>query len=278
MMERGPQPSFDRGPIRVRASDHEPEDLSPQAKAAAAEKIAENAEAETRSVRSTMIAVSYGQVRELRGVDRRVARYGDFSKMNNRWYASSSSKTNGRLANNPEEWAHYHTMYRQVRETWPVVPFKEEIRWLSERDGLVVGDFGCGEALIATEAGSRHTVHSFDHIAIDKRVIACDISHVPLEDESLDLAVFCLSLMGSNFTDYIREAHRCLRLDGMLHIWEAASYFEDVGKFCSALGRLGFEVASPRTEGAFVRIYTTKNAKKPDATLVLPFRGAAKVE
>jgi hypothetical protein len=211
-------------------------------------------------------------------VDRRVARYGDFSKMNNRWYASSSSKTNGRLANNPEEWAHYHTMYRQVRETWPVVPFKEEIRWLSERDGLVVGDFGCGEALIATEAGSRHTVHSFDHIAIDKRVIACDISHVPLEDESLDLAVFCLSLMGSNFTDYIREAHRCLRLDGMLHIWEAASYFEDVGKFCSALGRLGFEVASPRTEGAFVRIYTTKNAKKPDATLVLPFRGAAKVE
>jgi hypothetical protein len=84
--------------------------------------------------------------------------------------------------------------------------------------------------------------------------------------------------MGSNFTDYIREAHRCLRLDGMLHIWEASSYFEDVQRFCSALGRLGFEVTSPRTEGAFVRIYTTKSAKKPDAKLVLPFRGAAKVE
>lgn len=208
-------------------------------------------------------------------VERRIQRYGDFSKMNNRWYASQSDKTHDRLANNPEEWAHYHTMYRQLRETWPVVPFKEEIRWLSERDGLVVGDFGCGEAFIAAEAGAKHTIHSFDHVAIDKRAVACDIAHVPLEDETLDVAIFCLSLMGSNFTDYIREAHRCLRLDGMLHIWEAASYFEDVKKFCTALGRLGFDVMGPSTEGAFIRVYAVKNAKKPDAKLVLPFRGAA---
>jgi superfamily II DNA or RNA helicase len=208
-------------------------------------------------------------------VERRMQRYGDFSKMNNRWYASSSDKTHDRLATNPEEWAHYHTMYRQLRETWPVVPFKEEIRWLSERDGLVVGDFGCGEAFVAAEAGSRHTIHSFDHVAIDKRVIACDIAHVPLEDESLDLAIFCLSLMGSNFTDYIREAHRCLRLDGMLHVWEATSYFEDLKKFCRQLERLGFDVMSPDEQGAFVRIYAVKDSKKVDKTLVLPFRGAA---
>jgi hypothetical protein len=208
-------------------------------------------------------------------VERRVQRYGDFTKMNNRWYAADSTKTHDRLAANPEEWAHYHTLYRQLRETWPVVPYKEEIRWLSEREGRVVGDFGCGEALIAAEIGTQHTVHSFDHVAIDKRVIACDIAHVPLEDESLDVAIFCLSLMGSNFTDYIREAHRCLMLDGALHIWEAASYFEDVKKFAAALAKLGFDVSTPTLEGAFVRIYAHKNAKKPDGKLVLPFRGAA---
>ena len=207
-------------------------------------------------------------------VERRVQRYGDFSKMNNRWYASESTKTHERLASNREEWAHYHTLYRQLRETWPVVPYKEEIRWLSERDGYVVGDFGCGEALIAAEAGDRHTVHSFDHVAIDQRVIACDIAHVPLEDDTLDLAIFCLSLMGSNFTDYIREAHRCLHIDGHLHIWEAASYFDDVKKFTSALAKLGFDVTTPSVEGAFVRIYAIKNAKKVDKNLVLPFRGA----
>jgi superfamily II DNA or RNA helicase len=206
-------------------------------------------------------------------VARRVARYGDFSKMNNRWYASASESTHARLAQNPEEWAHYHTMYRQLRESWPVVPYKEEIRWLSEREGLVVGDFGCGEAFIAAAVSDRHQVHSFDHVAIDHRAVACDIAHVPLEDGALDIAIFCLSLMGANFTDYVREGHRCLRLDGWLHIWEPANYFEDVNKFCSKLSRLGFDVMAPETEGAFVRIYAVRNAKKPDPTVVLPFRG-----
>lgn len=208
-------------------------------------------------------------------VERRVARYGDFSKMNNRWYATGSETTHAELQQNPEEWAHYHTMYRQLRESWPVVPYKEEIRWLSEsgREGLVVGDFGCGEALIAAAVSDRHQVYSFDHVAIDGRVIACDMAHVPLESGTLDVAIFCLSLMGANFTDYIREAHRCLRLDGWLHVWEPASYFDDVAKFCAKLSKLGFGVMAPETEGAFVRIDAVKNAKKPDPTLVLPFRG-----
>ncbi|HEX2880945.1 MAG TPA: helicase-related protein, partial [Polyangiaceae bacterium] len=206
-------------------------------------------------------------------VARRNARYGDFGRMNNRWYASGSTSTHERLAQNPEEWAHYHTMYRRIRESWPVVPYKEEIRWLSERDGLVVGDFGCGEAFIGETVSNLHQVHSFDHVAINSRVMACDIAHVPLEDGSLDVAIFCLSLMGANFTDYVREGHRCLRLDGWLHLWEPASYFEDVTKFCSKLSKLGFDVMAPQTEGAFIRIYAVRNAKKPDPTLVLPFRG-----
>lgn len=206
-------------------------------------------------------------------VARRVARYGDFSRMNNRWYATSSGDTHSRLGANPEEWAHYHTMYRQMRETWPVVPFKEELRWLSERSGLVVGDFGCGEALIANEASEAHRVHSYDHVAVNAMVVACDISKVPLENGTLDVAIFCLSLMGKNFTAYIREAHRCLRLDGYLHIWEPTSYFDDVSKFTAGLGRLGFDVMAPETAGAFTRIYAIRNGRQPDPELTLPFRG-----
>jgi hypothetical protein len=206
-------------------------------------------------------------------VERRVSRYGDFSRMNNLWYATESASTHARLVTNPEEWAHYHTMYRQLREAWPVVPYKEEIRWLSEREGLVVGDFGCGEAFIAASVAERHQVHSFDHVASDRRVTACDMAHVPLEDGALDIAIFCLSLMGANFTDYVREARRCLRLDGWLHIWEPSSYFADVKQFCSTLSRLGFDVMEPQPEGAFVRIYAVRNAKKSNSTLVLPFRG-----
>ena len=143
---------------------------------------------------------------------------------------------------------------------------------------MVVGDFGCGEALIAQAVGDRHRVHSFDHVAINPSVVACDISAVPLDDDSLDVAIFCLSLMGADFTNYIREAHRCLRLDGRLHLWEPASYIDDVDRFCAGLTRLGFDVMAPRTEGSFVRIQAVKNNTKPAPEIVLHFRGAASVE
>lgn len=157
-----------------------------------------------------------------------------------------------------------------------MVPFKEEIRWLMQpgREGLIVGDFGCGEALLAQAVADRHQVYSFDHCALDgSNVIVCDVASVPIEDATLDVAIFCLSLMGSNFTDYIREAHRCLRIDGQLHIWEPASYFDNLDSFCSGLARLGFDVLSPRKEGAFVCIRAMKNATVPVPELVLAFRG-----
>ena len=206
-------------------------------------------------------------------VDRRVRRYGDFSAMNNRWYGTSSDKTHARLEANAEEWAHYHTMYRALREKWPVVPFEEEIRWLSERSGYVVGDFGCGEALIAARVGHLHEVHSFDHVAINESVTACDIAAVGLGDGTLDVAIFCLSLMGTNFTDYLREAHRCLRLDGYLHLWEPASYFEDVGAFVAGLERLGFHVVAPRQDGQFLRVEAVKATNRAAGEVVLRFRG-----
>lgn len=49
-----------------------------------------------------------------------------------------------------------------------------------------------------------------------------------LDPESVDVALFSLSLMGSNFTDYLREAYRVLKIDGQLQIWEAVSRFDDV--------------------------------------------------
>lgn len=131
--------------------------------------------------------------REPSEVKRRVQRYGDFSRMNNRWYASASGKTHLRLEANPEEWAHYHTMYRELRESWDVVPYREEIRWLEQREGLHVADFGCGEALIAAAVSDRHRVASFDHVAVSESVHACDISSVPLSDDSVDVAIFSCS-------------------------------------------------------------------------------------
>jgi hypothetical protein len=171
---------------------------------------------------------------------RRARNYGDFSTMNRRWNQTDSAKTAERLRANPDEWAHYHTLYREARTSWAAVPFEEVIRWAEKRNGYVIGDFGCGEAKLATALADRHTVHSFDYVAANDDVIACDIAHVPMEDESLDVAVFSLSLMGENFTDYLREAWRLLKLDGQLHIYEATSRFTDRENFIAGLKEMGF--------------------------------------
>ena len=196
-------------------------------------------------------------------VKKRQARYGDFSRLNNSWNGRASTKTHDALQENPEEWAHYHTLYREARQAWTVVPYEEMIRWLEDREGLVVGDFGCGEAKIAEAVEDRHVVYSFDHVAINDEVTACDMASVPLDDETLDVVVFSLSLMGSNFTDYLREAHRTLKIDGQLHIFESTSRFSDRDAFVNDLKHLGFDPLPVEDRWKFSYIRALKAGREP---------------
>lgn len=175
-------------------------------------------------------------------VRRRNVQYGDFSRMNARWSNSYSHTTYKRLQGNPEEWMQYHTLYQEARKTWSVIPYEEAIKWLQKRSDLVVADFGCGEALIAKALVGKHTVHSFDFIAINNSVIECDMARVPLEDSCLDVAMFNLSLMGLNVADYIREASRTLKLDGQLWIYEVTSRIKDLQGFVRELETAGFRI------------------------------------
>jgi ribosomal RNA-processing protein 8 len=47
-----------------------------------------------------------------------------------------------------------------------------------EKDGTIVADMGCGQAKIAQKLADRLVVHSFDLVAINERVIACDMAKV----------------------------------------------------------------------------------------------------
>jgi len=175
-------------------------------------------------------------------VQRRNVHYGDFSRMNARWSNSYSHTTYERLQGNPEEWMQYHTLYQEARKTWSVVPYEEAIKWLQKRSNLVVADFGCGEAFIAKAFVGKHTVHSFDFIAINNSVIECDMARVPLEDSCLDVAIFNLSLIGLNTADYIREASRTLKLDGQLWIYEVTSHIKNLQGFIRGLELAGFKI------------------------------------
>ena len=226
---------------------------------------------ETAQIVRTRITVPLSDSDEA-AVARRLRTYGDFSTMNARWNTSRSDTLAQRLSENPEEWEQYHTLYRQSRESWTVVPFQEMVQWAAERQGHIIGDFGCGEALFAKAVSDRHTVHSFDHIAINNAVVAGDMSHTSLDDESLDDAIFCLSLMGANVSDYLREAYRVLKLDGALHIWEATSRFDDPKRFAKDLSKLGFKVHEPEERGKFTHIEARKTVRVPDKAFRLSFK------
>lgn len=186
----------------------------------------------------------------------RVRKFGDFSRMNAQINSSKSKTIHKKFQENPEEWELYHALYREERKDWLVVPYEEIISWCKKRPDLIIGDFGCGEAKLAESL--ENVVYSFDHIAINDNVIACDMTHVPLEDESLDVAVFSLSLMGKNFTDYIKEARRCLKLDGNLFIIEATSRFSNLNGFLDGLNKLGFDVLKAEENYKFTFIRAIK--------------------
>jgi len=77
--------------------------------------------------------------------------------------------------------------------------------------------------------------------------------------------------MGANFIDYIREAHRTLKLDGHLHIIEATERFSDRNTFAKALERLGFAVVNIEDKWKFTHIRALKTERLPREDAELRF-------
>ncbi len=166
-------------------------------------------------------------------------RFGDLSAMNSRINTAYSQTTHERLKQNPEEWYLYHTLYRAARQTWSEIPYERIAESLKKRPDWVIGDFGCGEAKLAEILPNK--VYFFDHVAINENVIACDMAHTPVDNATLDVAVFSLSLMGLNYADYLKEAYRTLKFGGYLKIAEPISrWSEKRAELLSMIAEAGF--------------------------------------
>jgi ubiquinone/menaquinone biosynthesis C-methylase UbiE len=66
---------------------------------------------------------------------------------------------------------------------------------------------------------------------------------VPLPDEAIDIAVFSLSLMGRNWSDYIAEAKRCLATNGYLLMTETTKSVKGrMSTIRNVIKKQGFEI------------------------------------
>lgn len=194
-----------------------------------------------------------------------------FRWINEQLYTISSESAVQLIKQQPNLFDEYHQGFRSQVQGWPQNPvnvFVDQIktRFLTKNvnapGGLpgngkqvAIADMGCGEAQLALEVskfsqkqakrGKSIIVHSFDLKKVNDRITVADIKNVPLADNSCNIVIFCLALMGTNFIDFIQEANRILAPQGELWIAEIKSRFnekeKDIGQeFIDAIKLQGF--------------------------------------
>ena len=135
----------------------------------------------------------------------------------------------------------YHNGFREQVSQWPLNPLDCLIKYVSKLpQNYIIADFGCGEGRLSLSV--PHEVHSFDFVAVGDHVTPCDMSNVPLDTSSVDMGVFCLSLMGLNLIEYLFEARRVIKRGGILKIYEIQSRVSSVEEFVSKLESIGFRL------------------------------------
>jgi ribosomal RNA-processing protein 8 len=136
------------------------------------------------------------------------------------------------------------------------------------RGQATIADLGCGTASLSYRLQSQLkkldlTVHSFDLSKptgpTHDLVTVADISALPLADGSVDVAIFCLALMGTNWLDFIDEAWRVLRWRGELWVSEIKSRFGRVS------GKKGGKAVPINSIGSLNKKDKKKNKGKKSA-------------
>lgn len=174
-----------------------------------------------------------------------------FRHLNETLYTSPSSASLDLFTASPNLFAEYHAGFaQQVKESWPENPVDSYIRDIKARGrpdikaanqdfavktlplprrktgSCTIADLGCGDAPLAHAFQSKSKAlnlkfHNFDLHTPNSFVTKADIANLPLRDGEADIAVFCLSLMGTNWISFVEEAWRVLRGDGKGELWVA---------------------------------------------------------
>ncbi|KAI6087984.1 methyltransferase-domain-containing protein [Hypoxylon rubiginosum] len=185
-----------------------------------------------------------------------------FRHLNETLYTKPSADAFQLFADAPEMFQEYHEGFRRQVDVWPENPVDGYIEDLKQRGrqrapqkskhghsssapGAVVSlprtnhtctvaDLGCGDAKLASALQAdkkklKLEVLSYDLQSPSPLVTKADIANLPLEDGSVNVVVFCLALMGTNWLDFVEEAYRVLHWKGELWVAEIKSRFGPAG-------------------------------------------------
>ncbi|KAI1379424.1 methyltransferase-domain-containing protein [Hypoxylon crocopeplum] len=189
-----------------------------------------------------------------------------FRHLNETLYTKPSEEAFQLFQDSPEMFQEYHEGFRRQVEVWPENPVEGYIKDIKLRgrqkppqksrhghnsapapsstgvtplprtNGIcTIADLGCGDAKLAEALQSEKKklkleVPSYDLQSPSPLVTKADIANLPLEDGSVNVVIFCLALMGTNWLDFVEEAYRILHWKGELWVAEIKSRFGQVGK------------------------------------------------
>ncbi|CAB3368159.1 Hypothetical predicted protein [Cloeon dipterum] len=195
-----------------------------------------------------------------------------FRFLNEQLYTAEGSKSIKMFTKNPEAFTAYHEGFQQQVQQWEFNPLDLIIANIKKKGSdLVIADFGCGDARLSFSVQNK--VHSFDLVAMNDNVTVCDMAHTPLPNSSVDIAVFCLSLMGTNLSEFILEANRVLKPGGTLKIAEVESRFDGekgLNSFIYGVTKHGFKLASKNLSKTYFCFLDFKKTLLKDAQKKLP--------
>jgi ribosomal RNA-processing protein 8 len=120
--------------------------------------------------------------------------------------------------------------------------------------GKKLADLGCGDGFLQIELNKGESrplkTYSIDLMKRRDFVIKANLSRLPIKAGRIDIAVFCLSLMGTDYLKFICEANRVLRQGGSLIVAEVASRFASLRVFHLMMGHLGFKKVKAQRLGS----------------------------
>ena len=184
-----------------------------------------------------------------------------FRHLNETLYTRPSEEAYTLFQESPEMFDEYHEGFRRQVKVWPENPVdsfladirrRAKVRTPHGKGGgksapsssslaplprtagtCTIADLGCGDARLAESLQSdkgkmRVNIHSYDLQSPSPLVTKADIANLPLEDSSVNVAIFCLALMGTNWIDFVEEAYRVLHWKGELWVAEIKSRFGPV--------------------------------------------------
>jgi len=120
---------------------------------------------------------------------------------------------------------------------------------------------GCGDAYLARTL-TNYIIHSFDLVKYNEHITVSDIKKVPLENELVDIVVFCLSLMGKNFIDFLIEAKRILKDKGILIVCEISSRIVLLKDFLKIFDILNFKLSKKKEIHNYFQIFIFRKKGK----------------